>query len=236
MPTSTARIRTLVLTFLYRTMPELFERGHVHIAVPPLYHVKLGSRGMYFEKDAQLEDLLVRERVKDMTVTARDDQETALTEARWVGLVRDLGHLEAWTAKLEAEYGPAARFAISHGLIEAEAGDPPDAAALIASIPPNGYELAVEGELDDVLHVRVVETETSTAQPSHSRSPCSARRHTDRFRGRTRRLGEVVGLHPSPCRSARSLHAPRRSTSFALTRSTWRRRACRSAGSRDWER
>ena len=159
-----AHIRTLVLTFLYRTMPELFERGHVFIAVPPLYHVKLGSRGMYFEKDAQLEDLLVRERVKDMTVLARDEKETALTEARWARLVRDLGHLEAWTAKLESEFGPAARFAISHGLIEADGDDPSDAAALIASIPPNGYELEVEQELDGVLHVRVVETETSTAQ------------------------------------------------------------------------
>ena len=118
-----AHIRTLVLTFLYRTMPELFERGHVYIAVPPLYHVKLGSRGMYFEKDAQLEDLLVRERVKDMTVAARDDSETTLTEARWTRLVRDLGHLEAWVAKLEAEFGPAARFAISHGLVEAETGE-----------------------------------------------------------------------------------------------------------------
>ncbi len=84
-----AHIRTLILTFLYRTMPELFERGHVYIAVPPLYHVKLGSRGMYFEKDAQLEELLVRERVKDMTVTARDERETTLTEARWTRLVRD---------------------------------------------------------------------------------------------------------------------------------------------------
>ncbi len=159
-----AHIRTLVLTFLYRTMPELFERGHVFIAVPPLYHVKLGSRGMYFEKDAQLEDLLVRERVKDMTVLARDEKETPLTEARWARLVRDLGHLEAWTAKLEAEFGLAARFAISHGLIEADGNDPSNAAALIASIPPNGYELEVQQELDGVLHVRVVETETSTAQ------------------------------------------------------------------------
>jgi len=158
-----AHIRTLVLTFLYRTMPELFERGHVFIAVPPLYHVKLGSRGMYFEKDAQLEDLLVRERVKDMTVTARDGRETTLTEARWTRLVRELGHLEAWAAKLEAEFGPAARFAISHGLVEAQTDDPPDAATLIASLPPNGYELTVEAELDEVLHVRVVETETSTA-------------------------------------------------------------------------
>ncbi|MET0560479.1 MAG: DNA topoisomerase (ATP-hydrolyzing) subunit B [Gaiellaceae bacterium] len=158
-----AHIRTLVLTFLYRTMPELFERGHIYIAVPPLYHVKLGSRGMYFEKDAQLEDLLVRERVKDMIVTDRDERETTLTEARWTRLVRDIGHLEAWAAKLETEFGVAARFAISHGLVEAESGAPADAAALVASIPPNGYELTVEEELVDALHVRVVETETSTA-------------------------------------------------------------------------
>ncbi len=158
-----AHIRTLILTFLYRTMPELFERGHVYIAVPPLYHVKLGSRGMYFEKDAQLEELLVRERVKDMTVSARGDLETTLTEARWTRLVREIGNLEAWAAKLEAEFGPAARFAISHRLVEAEAGGTPDAAALIASLPANGYVLTVEEELGELLHVRVVETETSTA-------------------------------------------------------------------------
>ena len=57
-----AHIRTLILTFMYRHMPELFDRGHVYIAVPPLYLVKLGNRETYLEKDSQLEDLLVRDK------------------------------------------------------------------------------------------------------------------------------------------------------------------------------
>src|SRR5439155_1700354 len=52
-----SHIRTLVLTFLYRHMKELFEGGHIYIAVPPLYRVKLGNQEFYFQKESQLEEL-----------------------------------------------------------------------------------------------------------------------------------------------------------------------------------
>ena len=158
-----AHIRTLILTFIYRTMRELVEAGHIYIAVPPLYHVKLGNQELYFEKDSQLEELLVRERVKDIAITSRSGEEVSLTEARYQRFVRALSELEAWQAKLESEYPTAAHFVIAHRLVETGALTAAEAETAIAAIPANGYELSVTERLEDRLSVKVVETETSAA-------------------------------------------------------------------------
>src|SRR5205807_555119 len=120
-----SHIRTLVLTFLYRHMKELFERGHVYIAVPPPYKLKLGNQEFHFEKESQLEDLLVRERFEDLGVRGKVG-EGSTSGAHRVVLSADLlsspicAHLRKAYARL-VEIAGAPPFTLALGKKSAEA-------------------------------------------------------------------------------------------------------------------
>ena len=162
-----AHIRTLILTFLFRHMTELIEAGYVYIAQPPLYKLRVGSDDRYFEKELQLEDWLMRERLAKVEVADRTGEPSRLTEARLQRLQRTVKEYEGWASKLREQYGnTAVSYAKDHRLIEHDITSVEELERYFAEQVPDEelHRVEVVGREDGGLRVRIIEKATGAAQ------------------------------------------------------------------------
>ena len=161
-----AHIRTLILTFLFRHMPELIEAGFVYIAQPPLYKLKVGSDDRYFEKELQLEEWLMRERLGKVEVTDRNGEHVRLTESRLQRLQRLVKEYEGWGSKLKEQFGPTAvDYVKDHRLVEHAIETVADLETYMRTQVPDEepHRVEVTSVDDEVLHVRIIEKTTGAA-------------------------------------------------------------------------
>jgi DNA gyrase subunit B len=162
-----AHIRTLVLTFLYRQMPELIERGYVYIAKPPLYKLRNGSNEIYIERESELEEILLRDNLEQFEYTNGSAKKRKWTKARWRRFNRDFRAYEGWTAALQAQFGhDPITFLLESQVLDEGAASLAGVKKLIEAPDPEEepFETELISEGDEKLVVRAVHRATGLAR------------------------------------------------------------------------
>ena len=178
-----AHIRTLLLTFFFRHMPELIERGHLLIAQPPLYKIKKGKTSRYLKDDPALETYLIEHGAKSQSLSWEGGG--AEGEALQA-LVSTVGDYARWIERLDRRFDPSVLDAwLAMGATSAGT----DKAALEDWIAPLKERLAVTAPNLTLQDIKVEEDEE---EGGFALSVTTLREgHTLSFH-----LGEEVNNHP----------------------------------------
>ncbi len=100
-----AHIRTLLLTFFYRYLPELVEKGYLYIAQPPLYKIKKGKQERYLKDDQELSDYLLQEAVNEARLFT-NTQAPAISGVALEAAMKDYYQIDTIIERLSKKINP----------------------------------------------------------------------------------------------------------------------------------
>ncbi len=195
-----AHIRTLILTLLFREMQELIEAGYVYIAKPPLYKLTQGKRERYIEKDSELEEQLLGDKLERFEVADHEGQPFKLTDTRWQRYTRLLKQYEGWASALRADHGnEVVTFLEESQILDQQITTVERAASRWSrreDPETEPYTTELSGRDDGVVHVKAVERklEHGAHAPLHARAMLEA----NEYRQLSRVHAELVKLAGTP--------------------------------------
>lgn len=165
-----SHIRTLLLTFFYRQMPELVERGHIYIAQPPLYKVKHGKEERYVKDDHELKQYLLQEALRNAIFVTHKDA-APLSKEALESLAKDYLLAEAVIDRLSSFTNPEVLHAMLKGtnlnLVD-EASAKLSAEKLEQLVSGKSIKIRAQyQEEDESFHLVVEKTHHGNLQISH---------------------------------------------------------------------
>jgi DNA gyrase subunit B len=193
-----AHIRTLILTLLFREMQELVEAGYVYIAKPPLYKLSQGKRDRYIEKESELEETLLGDKLERFDIKDADGQAFKLTDTRWQRYSRLLKQYEGWASALRADHGhEVVQFLEESQILDEQVTTVDELLELIGREDPESepYTTELVGSDDGLIRVRAVERRTNLARTHRLRRTLF---DANEYRQLSRVHGELVKMAGTP--------------------------------------
>jgi DNA gyrase subunit B len=144
-----SHIRTLLLTFFYRFMQQLIERGHVYIALPPLYRVKKGKREFYVKDDRELEEMILN-LIKEGGYV-RDASGKEYRGDRLIRLIKNLKEFEeSYRSLIKSKGEEVVNFLVSNRVREEDLRDPERVERIVSKLSRDLPDYRVDTKYDDL--------------------------------------------------------------------------------------
>ncbi len=209
-----AHIRTLLLTFFFRQMPELIEAGHLYIAQPPLYKVNRGRSEVYLKDEAALEDYLIEQGIDGASLRLGNGEQ--ITGADLARVVEEARIVRRVLRAYPTHYPPhiteqaAIAGALMQGKIDADAQGAAEAVAKRLDLIAEEYERGWSGRPTQDAGIRLTRQLRGVEESRTLDGPMLRSAESRRLGAMTQSLHEIYGQTAHLIRKDRDvpIHGP----------------------------